>query len=184
MHHDVTSMVQLTGGGLSIAYDQNGLDNYDDIITEARTTNGMGRIITRSRVVADQTNRCIVEAEFTSNGIVKATTDSHPSLLLGDLELLYVARHNSDGSACAAQATTVANYINNVARGGGVNRQRRQAEQGASVDPIFNYMIIASTLEQVANSTDDTPTNSAVGVTTPNVFFALLLLPTLTMCVN
>jgi len=102
------------------------------------------------------------------------------------LELLYVARHNSDGSACAAQANTVANYINNVARGGGVNRQRRQAEQEVSVDPIFNYMVIASTLEQVANSTDDTPTNSAVGVTTPNVFFALLLLllPTLTMCVN
>jgi len=58
----------VTGGGLSIAYDQNGLDNYDDIITEARTTNGMGRIMTRSRVVADPTNRCLVEVEFTSNG--------------------------------------------------------------------------------------------------------------------
>jgi len=102
------------------------------------------------------------------------------------LELLYVARNNSDGSACAAQATTVANYINSVVRGG-VNRQRRQAEQEVTVDPIFSYMIIASTLEQVANNTGDAPTNSGAGITASNIFvlsFVLLLLPTLTMCVN
>ena len=56
------------GGGVSIAYDEDGLDRYDDVVSEAKTTKGIRRIMRRSAIVRDQSNKCLLEVEFTSNG--------------------------------------------------------------------------------------------------------------------
>lgn len=57
-----------TGGGLSVAYDKDGLDRYDDVVSEAKTTKGIRRILRRSTIVRDGSNKCLLEIEFTSNG--------------------------------------------------------------------------------------------------------------------
>ena len=57
-----------TGGGVSVAYDKDGLDRYDDVVSEAKTTKGIRRIMRKSAIVRDQSNNCLVEVEFTSNG--------------------------------------------------------------------------------------------------------------------
>ena len=64
----------------------------------------------------------------------------------GNLELLYIAKNDSDAFACATLAGNVARYINNLRTGS--SGRKRQAEQPSAVDPIFNYMTIASALEQ------------------------------------
>ena len=46
---------------------------YDDVIGEARTTKGIRSIMRRSALVRDQSKKCLVEVEFTSNGINTAT---------------------------------------------------------------------------------------------------------------
>jgi len=58
---------------LTIAYDKEGLDMYDDYIGEARTTRGIRRIMRRSALVRDRSNKCLLEVDFTSNGINTAT---------------------------------------------------------------------------------------------------------------
>ena len=63
------------------------------------------------------------------------------------MELLYIAKNDSDAFICATIAANVARYINNL-RIGSTGRRRRQAEDPSAVDPIFNYMTIASPLEQ------------------------------------
>ena len=64
------------------------------------------------------------------------------------MEFLYIAKNDSDAFICATIAANVARYINNL-RTGSTGRRRRQTEDPASaVDPIFNYMTIASPLEQ------------------------------------
>ena len=54
---------------MSIAYDKDGLDRYDDVVGEVKTTKGIKRIMKRSVIVRDQSNKCLLEIEFTSNGI-------------------------------------------------------------------------------------------------------------------
>lgn len=54
---------------MSIAYDKEGLDRYDDLITEAKTTKGIKRIMMKSVLVRDPSNKCLLEIEFTSNGM-------------------------------------------------------------------------------------------------------------------
>ena len=57
-----------TGGGVSVAYDKDGLDRYDDVVGEAKTTKGIRRILRRSALVRDSSNKCLLEVEFTSYG--------------------------------------------------------------------------------------------------------------------
>lgn len=65
----------------------------------------------------------------------------------GDLELLYIAKNDSDAFACAALAEDVARYINSLTTHS-TGRRRQAATSSSSMDPIFNYMMIASPLEQ------------------------------------
>lgn len=53
---------------MSIAYDKDGLDRYDDVVSEAKTTKGIRRIMRRSAIVRDDSNKCLLEVEFTSYG--------------------------------------------------------------------------------------------------------------------
>ena len=46
-----------TGGGVSVAYDKDGLDRYDDVVGEAKTTKGIRRILRRSALVRDSSNK-------------------------------------------------------------------------------------------------------------------------------
>ena len=62
------------------------------------------------------------------------------------MELLYIAKNDSDAFTCATIAANVARYINSLRTGS--SGRRRQAEEPTAVDPIFNYMTIASPLEQ------------------------------------
>jgi len=57
------------GGGVSIAFDKDGLDRYDDIVTEAKTTKGIRRIMRKSVIVRDESSKCLLEVEITSNGM-------------------------------------------------------------------------------------------------------------------
>lgn len=65
----------------------------------------------------------------------------------GDLELLYIAKHNVDATTCARLARDVARYINSRMTDS-ARRRRQVATDSTSVDPIFNYMTVASALEQ------------------------------------
>lgn len=110
---------------------------------------------------------------------------------LGDLEILYIAKNDSDALVCATLGENVASYINNIARGS--SRQRRQAPQANPIDPIFNFMTIASPLEQeMSNSTDSgdgtgddgaSQTSSGVRIISAphTLIFALVLLLKLLM---
>ena len=107
----------------------------------------------------------------------------------GDLELLYIAKNDSDAFACARLAQEVARYINSLTTGSA--RRRRQADaDSTAVDPIFNYMTVASALEQeMHNDTTggDGRTSYASGavmLSTPCalIFTLVCLLLKLTMC--
>ena len=67
-------------------------------------------------------------------------------MYIGDLELLYIAKNDSDALACAAIAVNVTHTINSLREG--PTGKKRQAEETNAVDPIFNYMRIAAPLEQ------------------------------------
>ena len=58
-----------------------------------------------------------------------------------------ITKNDSDVFTCATIAQSVARYINNL-RIGSSGRRRQQAKEPSAVDPIFNYMTIASPLEQ------------------------------------
>jgi len=76
------------------------------------------------------------------------------------LELLYIAKNDSDAFACATLAQDLAQFINTRRS----SRQRRQAAQTDSVDPIFNFMTVASPLEQeMLNSTTNTTDSDGTG---------------------
>ena len=67
-------------------------------------------------------------------------------MYIGDLELLYIAKNDSDALACATIAVNVTRTINSLREG--PTGKKRQAEETNAVDPIFNYMRIAAPLEQ------------------------------------
>jgi len=58
---------------------------------------------------------------------------------------LYEAVQDFDGDDCAAEARRVAMEINNLGQRSA--RRRRQASASDEVDPIFNFMTVATTID-------------------------------------
>lgn len=99
-------------------------------------------VIIITNVISPVSIRCLVLLVSNAHNCMFSST--------GDLELLYIAKNDSDAFACAALADDVARYINSLRTGSSrPTRKRRQAAaDSTAVDPIFNYMTIASPLEQ------------------------------------
>ena len=56
------------GGGVSVDIDKDGLDTYSGEFENARSTSEIRRRMTESDIVRDDSDKCDVEAQFTSNG--------------------------------------------------------------------------------------------------------------------
>ena len=56
------------GGGVSVDIDKDRLDTYSDEFENARSTSEIRRRMTESDIVRDDSDKCDVEAQFTSNG--------------------------------------------------------------------------------------------------------------------
>ena len=56
------------GGGVSVDIDKDGLETYSDMFENARSTSEVRRRMTESDIVRDDSDKCNVEAQFTSNG--------------------------------------------------------------------------------------------------------------------
>ena len=57
-------------GGVSVEIDKDGLEIYSDEFKNARSTSEIRRRMTESDIVRDDSDKCNVEAQFTSNGNV------------------------------------------------------------------------------------------------------------------
>jgi len=98
----------------------------------------------------------------------------------GDLELLYVAVQDLDGQNCASEASRVAREINQGRQTAVRKRRQRQTTGDEAVDPIINFMTVATTLD-IADTTGDNGGNSGNGGAffcnmSHSILFAALLL--------
>ena len=63
-----TTTTYLTGGGVSVGIDQEAFERFSEEFSGARTTGEIRRRITDSGIVRDTSDKCNVEAQFSSNG--------------------------------------------------------------------------------------------------------------------
>ena len=150
---------------MSVGIDKEALDRFSEEFDDARTTSEIRRKMTDSDIVRDDSNKCKVEAQFTSNGIANIITIIIISSLniLDNIELRYEAKADEDASACVAKAIMTTNKINNLG-GPNANRGRRQTEE--ETDPVFNLMTVAAALE-VTIPSDTGTTSPTDGTTNP-----------------
>lgn len=86
---------------------------------------------------------------------------------------------DTDGSACAAEASRVARDINNIGRS--TSKRRRRQTTDEEVEPIYNFMTVATTLEDSqpdGGDGGDGGNNGGTGIITmcyPLLFAATLL---------
>ena len=136
---------------MSVDIDKDGLETYSDEFENARSTSEVRRRMTESEIVRDDSDKCNVEAQFTSNGntiiiiIFNRLLNIHIIHTLGNIEMFYEAKQDSDASTCAMKARMTADSINNLGRAGSNRRSRQTEEEGA--DPIFNLVTVATTME-------------------------------------
>ena len=90
---------------------------------------------------------------------------------------MYEAVGDTDGSACAAEASRVARGINDL--GGSTNKRRRRQTTNEEVEPIFNFMVVATALEdsQPSTNTGNGGDNGGAGMIT--AYYSLLFTATL-----
>jgi len=92
---------------------------------------------------------------------------------LGDIELLYEAKMDSDGDDCAREAERVAMRMNEFGQRNA--RRRRQTSADDETDPIFNFVTVATTIDST-----DTDTNTGGGAAyftmSYSILFAAMLL--------
>jgi len=70
------------------------------------------------------------------------------------MEIFYEAKKDEYASTCMERAKMTADSINNLKQA--TNRKRRQAVDD-DVDPIFNFVTVATTLEESSTDTTDPP---------------------------
>ena len=61
-------MACFTGGGVSVGIDGEAFERFSEEFDDARTTGEIRRRITDSGIVRDTSDKCSVEAQFSSNG--------------------------------------------------------------------------------------------------------------------
>lgn len=167
---------------MSVGIDEDALEDYSDKFDDARTTSEIRKRMTDSSIVRDTTKKCNVEAQFTSNGNINIVIDSGSlnalNVFLGAVEMFYEAIADSDGPTCADRAKTTANNINDLVKGS-ANRNRRQTVDD-DVDPIFNFVTVATTLEESSADTTEPPSGGAdVIIASYCLLFASMLLAVL-----
>ena len=70
--------------------------------------------------------------------------------ILGNIEMFYEAKQDSDASTCAMKARMTVNSINNIGLDDDDRGRRQTEEEGA--DPIFNLVTVAAAMETTTPS--------------------------------